>query len=85
MTTMRQSGHVLRALLLTNHVQRHCVGLAWHACSLSRDPGAHRITVRVAARDGVRLVEQAGADFAREVGAQAVKLRRQRRELLGKH
>jgi hypothetical protein len=23
-TTARQSGHVLRALLATNHVQRHC-------------------------------------------------------------
>lgn len=44
--------------------------------------GAYRVAVRVAARDGVGLVEQAVADLACEVVAEAVKLGLEGLELL---
>lgn len=83
MTTMRQSGHVLRALLLTNQVERHCAVLVGQSGRQPWGSSTHGVAVCVAAGDGVGLVEQVVADFACQQRAQAVEVRLERRQLLG--
>ena len=55
--------------------RQSAAGRAWR--------GTHGVAVRVAAGDGVGLVEQVVADFARQMGAQAVQIRPEGRKLRG--
>lgn len=72
MTWARQSGQVLRLLLLANHWQRHCDNLVVKGTWLLGK--AYAVAIGVPARYDVWLVEQATAYFAGDMGPQAVEI-----------